>query len=266
MTPRVGHLRPGTLLRQFFTALRVRQSSLLLRSLTSSRRNTTLGNRLISSTVIGFALFIPLKVNHHLTESPHNFHTQLSGSGFNNRLQRKKIRRVYQRLRDPDFEYGWDHPHQAVMAFYRYYDKQYQTTDEFTELLGYLLKSDTGRYYVTEAMVIPAKFKMFASIRMPAGWRVEGAIHTHPMAPGAQEHFSRDDRDSILRGETENFYLRTPLGDVRHIDKKLAKRTKTFAGARGKSICPDAQRCMAPHLGLANNEQETVGSESQIGG
>ncbi len=156
------------------------------------------------------------------------------------------------------------------MAFYKHYEKEYQTTDKFTEILGYLLKSDKGRYYVTEAMSIPARFKMFASIRMQAGWKVVGAIHTHPMAPGAQENFSKDDRDSVLNGETGNFYLRTPLGDVRHINQKLAKRTKTFSGARGRSICPNENSCMLPYWKLAdeklaNNNPDLKSQDATIG-
>ena len=86
-----------------------------------------------------------------------------------------------------------------------------------------------------------------AAIRKPSGWITMDTIHTHPGGRGNQEGFSKTDAQAVLSGSTPGYYVRTPIGDVRFINKSIAKRTRTRWGAKGKSICPGDSPCMTSY-------------------
>ena len=171
----------------------------------------------------------------------------VNGSRLGLRSEQQKSRRA---VFDLDWEAstreGFEEAHQAVMAFYEANEQAYQQTDKDQELVAMLVLSTQNRYYVTKSVQVPASFKLRAAVRLPKGWTAQEVIHTHPATFYSQEGFSIDDRKAVLRGLT-GYYVRTPLGDVRYLDKKLARTTRHNHGAHGKSICLDSQACMTAH-------------------
>jgi RHS repeat-associated protein len=142
---------------------------------------------------------------------------------------------------------GWEDPHEAALAFYKKNEDAYQDTDKNTELTGFLIKADNGNYYFTNAVEVPATFNMNAGIRKPTSWKIKDTLHTHPGGRGNQEGFSKTDAQAVLSGSTPGYYVRTPKGDVRFINKSIAKRTRQRWGAKGKSICSGGSSCMTPY-------------------
>ncbi|MGI9288729.1 MAG: hypothetical protein ACR2P1_25305 [Pseudomonadales bacterium] len=160
---------------------------------------------------------------------------------------RKKTRRAaFQLDWEASTRDGFAEARQAVMAFYKANEKAYQQTDADQELVGFLVLSTQNRYYVTNAVAVPATFTLRITARLPKGWQPQEVIHTHPPTYYSQEGFSIDDRKAVLGG-LPGYYVRTPLGDVRYLNKKLAKTTRHNRGAAGKSICLDSQVCMTAH-------------------
>ncbi|WP_371196307.1 RHS repeat-associated core domain-containing protein, partial [Glaciecola sp. SC05] len=142
---------------------------------------------------------------------------------------------------------GWEDPHEAALAFYKQNEDAYQNTDKNTELIGFLIKADNGNYYFTNAVEVPATFNMNVGIRKPTSWKIKDTLHTHPGGRGNQEGFSKTDAQAVLSGSTPGYYVRTPKGDVRFINKSIAKRTRQRWGAKGESICSGGSSCMTPY-------------------
>ncbi len=132
------------------------------------------------------------------------------------------------------------------MAFYRAHEAAYLSTDSETELAGFLLQSDTGQYFHTNAVDVPIAFVLQARIQGPNGWRVRDFLHTHPGGHKDQNAFSEYDRMAVLEYK-RSYYLRTPEGDVRYMDRRLAKSTRILSGARGESVCPSSVPCVEAH-------------------
>ncbi|MBT4520540.1 MAG: DUF4329 domain-containing protein [Halieaceae bacterium] len=137
-------------------------------------------------------------------------------------------------------------PREAVMAFYETHDAAYLSMDRNSELAGFVLRSDKGQFFYTNAVEMPASFTLQARVQGPSGWSVHDFLHTHPGGHKDQNFFSDPDRLAVLNG-TKPYYLRTPSGDVRFMDIPLAKSTHILSGARGKSICPEQKPCMTEH-------------------
>lgn len=141
-----------------------------------------------------------------------------------------------------DFEDGWADPHDVAKAFYDRNEVAYQLSDKDSELMGFVVQGDNENYYFTTAEKVPATFAVSALIRKPSGWGSRKSwnaltVHTHPGGHGNQEGFSKTDAQAVLSGSTPRYYVRTPKGDVRFINKSIAKRTRKRWGAKGKSIC-----------------------------
>tara|TARA_Y100001973_G_scaffold68740_1_gene100305 strand:- start:2072 stop:2626 length:555 start_codon:yes stop_codon:yes gene_type:complete len=148
------------------------------------------------------------------------------------------------------FEDGWVDPHDAAKAFYDRNEAACQLTNKDSELMGFVVQGDNGNYYFTTAEKVSATFTVSALIRKPSDWGSRKSwnaltVHTHPAGHGNQEGFSKTDALAVLSDSTPGYYVRTPKGDVRFIDKSIAKRTRTRWGAKGKSICPGGSPCMA---------------------
>jgi hypothetical protein len=94
---------------------------------------------------------------------------------------------------------------------------------------------------------VPYAFRLTARIDRPHDWTVGSLLHTHPGGRDCQEEFSSEDRDTVLRGAAAGKYVRTPLGNVRFLNRHLAATTSTRRGAFGVSICPDDQPCLDAH-------------------
>ncbi|RUO78709.1 hypothetical protein CWI83_06740 [Pseudidiomarina taiwanensis] len=159
----------------------------------------------------------------------------------------KKVKADFRIDKIKGHEDGWEDPHDAALAFYKQNEDAYQSTDKDSELIGFLIKADNGNYYFTNAVEVPATFEMSAAIRKPSGWITMDTLHTHPGGRGNQEGFSKTDAQAVLSGSTPGYYVRTPIGDVRFINKSIAKRTRTRWGAKGKSICPGGSPCMTSY-------------------
>jgi len=133
------------------------------------------------------------------------------------------------------------------MAFYQAHDDAYLATDENEELAGFILESDTGRYFITHAIDTPAFFTLEASVHVPGGWRLAGFLHTHPHERRAQEGFSEEDVLGMLASSLD-YFLRTPRGDLRYMGPRVGRRYRTADdGAQGISVCPGEQYCLTPY-------------------
>jgi hypothetical protein len=142
---------------------------------------------------------------------------------------------------------GWETPHAAALAFYDFHGASYLASNTTTELVGFLLRSEEGRYFFTTAAEVPYAFELTARVARPLGWTVDGVLHTHPGGRPCQEEFSVEDRRVVLRGGVPRSYVRTPLGNVLFLDRQLARTTSTRWGAAGVSICPAGEPCLAAH-------------------
>jgi hypothetical protein len=141
---------------------------------------------------------------------------------------------------------GWSNPTEAAMAFYRINNAAYLSTSSDAELAGFLLISDTGQFFFTNAVDVPTSFTLQARVTGPQGWRVQDFLHTHPGGSRDQDGFSKTDQQAVLKG-TKNYFLRTPDGDVRYLNTKLAKSTHSLSGAQGESLCPANIPCLQKH-------------------
>lgn len=142
---------------------------------------------------------------------------------------------------------GWNSPIEAAIAFYRAHNEAYLSTSRDDELAGFLMISETGQFYFTGAVAMPAAFKLQARVDRPEGWQVADFLHTHPGGHKHQDKFSKADRLAVKKGN-RNYYLRGPNGDVRFMDDLLAKSTYTLnGGANGESVCPQTSPCLDQH-------------------
>jgi hypothetical protein len=162
-------------------------------------------------------------------------------------VELQPVKARFQPIEVPSRPTGWETPHEAALAFYEFHDSPYQSTDETTELVGFVLRSAKDRYFFTTAASVPFAFELTARIARPRGWSVGSLLHTHPGGRDCQEEFSIEDRDAVLRGAVPGSYLRTPLGSVRFLDRRLAAATSFRRGARGVSVCAGDAPCLAPH-------------------
>ncbi|MGI9287556.1 MAG: hypothetical protein ACR2P1_19385 [Pseudomonadales bacterium] len=215
-------------------------------------------NFIFRSTVVGSVVMLAFIANMEFAaekQAPSSIDTiplfsqqqTVSGSRLGHRNEKQKYQRaVFDLDRETSTREGFAEAHQAVLAFYEANEQAYQQTDKDQELVAMLVVSTQNRYYVTKSVQVPASFKLRAAVRLPKGWKAQEVIHTHPPTFYSQEGFSVDDRKAVLGG-LPGYYVRTPLGDVRYLDKKLAKTTRHNDGAHGKSICLDSQACMTAH-------------------
>ncbi len=141
---------------------------------------------------------------------------------------------------------GWNSPGEAAVAFYRAHNAAYLSTASDAELAGFLLLSDTGQFFFTNAADVPSAFILQARVYTPLGWRVQGFLHTHPGGSKDQDFFSENDQRAVLKG-ARDYFLRAPGGDVRFMNTQLAKSTRMIAGARGQSVCPEKKPCLNEH-------------------
>ena len=161
---------------------------------------------------------------------------EVRGAGFR-ASKTKRVEAAFHPVEFPSCPTGWATARDAALAFYTHFDDAYLGTNSGKELVGFLLESEDGRFFFTNASEVPDAFELSASITVPRDWRVGDMMHTHPRGHGHQEGFSASDRDAVLKGFTPGYYVRTPLGYVRYLNHHLARRTRTSWGARGISIC-----------------------------
>jgi hypothetical protein len=141
---------------------------------------------------------------------------------------------------------GWTTTREAAVAFYEAHDALYLETGAEQEIAGFLMVSNAGRYYFTNGETVPAAFKMRARVRAPKGWRLGEFLHTHPGGDVNQDKFSEADREAVVSGKRA-YFLRGPSGDVRFMDRELAKATRLILGALGESICAGSEPCLSEH-------------------
>ena len=135
---------------------------------------------------------------------------------------------------------------EAALAFFQAHDEAYLETNEATELTGFVLRSDTGRYFFTNAAELPNAFILRARIDGPEGWSVEAFLHTHPGGHKDQDAFSEPDRQAVLKTKRD-YFLRAPNGNVLYMNARLARSTRILAGATGRSVCAENTPCFAKH-------------------
>ena len=157
------------------------------------------------------------------------------------------VKSLFRPVDVPSQPAGWATAHAAALAFYAHHDAAYHGTRRQTELVGFLLKTDERQFYFTNAVEVPYAFRLSASIERPSGWTIGGFLHTHPGGHDCQEEFSTEDRETVLRGAVPANYVRTPSGDVRFLNRRLARLTYTRRGAMGRSVCPEGKHCLAAY-------------------
>lgn len=189
--------------------------------------------------------------NHRVdTQAGHQAHTtpiRVQAAGIVKKVRKKTIKAVFTVYIPAVQPEGWASREEAAMAFYQANDDAYWATDENEELAGFILESDTGRYFITDAIDTPAPFTLKASVHGPGGWRLAGFLHTHPHERRNQERFSKDDVLGML-ASSQDYFLRTPRGDLRYMDPRVGRRTRTGdGGAKGISVCPGEQSCLTPY-------------------
>jgi hypothetical protein len=162
------------------------------------------------------------------------------------RSKDKQKQHITSEFRPDEAAQGWPSAKEAAFNFFLRHDQNYLDTDENTELAGFLLVSEEGRYFFTNAVTVPAVFQLKARAFAPAGWTLGDFLHSHPGGNASQRHFSEVDRQAV-RSAKRSYFLRGPDGDIRFMNRKLARSTKTPEGALGESVCPQALPCLTEH-------------------
>jgi hypothetical protein len=162
------------------------------------------------------------------------------------RSQDEQPKRITSEFYPDETAQGWASANEAAAEFFRRNDQAYLESDAETELAGFLLVSEDGRYFYTNAVTVPSVFQLKARAFAPEGWRLGDFLHSHPGGNARQAYFSETDRKAV-RLSGRSYFLRGPDGDVRFMNRNLARSTKTPEGAQGESVCPGSLPCLARH-------------------
>lgn len=134
---------------------------------------------------------------------------------------------------------GYASRDQAAIAFYQVHNNEYNQTSSNQELVGYLLYDQTNKtWHFTDSITAPATFTLRIGIRKPKDWITQDIVHTHPAVNDGtnQDGFSKSDVKVVTSGNAPGYYVRAPNGNIRYINKAIARSTGTKWGAEGKLI------------------------------
>ncbi len=147
---------------------------------------------------------------------------------------------------------GFETVTSAVIAFFLEQDARYLAMGRDKEIAGFILKCEKGRYYFTTGVETPLMMTLQAAIARPPKCRAVAFLHTHPpeepfgRITNRQERFSEFDRQGVISSRLE-YFMRTPRGDVRFMNRRIARGTLADVGVPGRSICPSGEPCLKPH-------------------
>lgn len=134
---------------------------------------------------------------------------------------------------------GYNDRDVAAQAFYQAHDSQYNQTNPNQEIVGYLLFDKENRtWHFTDPLTTSATFDVRIGIRKPKTWVTQDIVHTHPAVTDGtdQDGFSKGDVKVVTQGKAPGYYVRAPNGNIRYINKAIARSTGTKWGAEGKLV------------------------------
>ena len=189
---------------------------------------------------------------YHETRPAHMEHIAVKAAGSHSDNHHRKVKAIFSMNVTDAYSDGWDSAESAVIGFFATYDARYLALAQNREMAGFILKCRGGRYYFTTAVETPLMMTLQASIARPGKCGAVAFLHTHPPAEedgqlaNRQERFSEFDRQGAISSRLE-YYMRTPRGDVRYMNRKIARSTLAEIGVPGRSICPTVNPCLKPH-------------------